>query len=303
MKLKLTIFCTLMLILLLSQTVYAQVVDRIIGLGSIDWERRVAIATGIGPVNPNDPIPKQRATAMRIAKVDGYRNLLELVKGVQVTSETVVNNYMLEKDEIRTHIEGYVQGAQIIDERYLSDGTLELVLECPIDGIGEAIMKDMKLGSGKPLGTAIPLCPTCGQPWPAGKPVPAGVTLIGGSGTSTSAGAKPFTGLVIDASGLGVKPALAPKILNEKGDEVYGTGFVSREYAIQIGVTGYAKTVKQASDDERVTDYPLVVKGMRTDGTNKADIVISNSDAAKIHSLSENLSMLEKCRVMIIVGS
>lgn len=94
---------------------------------------------------------------------------------------------------------------------------------------------------------------------------------------------------------------MAPKILTPDGEEVYGTKFVSREYAIKEGVVGYAKGLEAAIKDRRVADNPLIVKAIGVTGKAKIDVVISRQDATRLHALAENLSFLEKCRVMIVV--
>ncbi len=94
---------------------------------------------------------------------------------------------------------------------------------------------------------------------------------------------------------------MAPKILDEAGNEVYGTGYVSREYAVQIGVVGYEKDLNRAKTNERVTDNPLVVKAVKASGTNKNDIVISNADAQNVVGAAKNLNFMENCKVMVIL--
>ena len=110
-----------------------------------------------------------------------------------------------------------------------------------------------------------------------------------------------YTGLIVDATGLGARPALAPRILNEDGNEVYGSSYISREWAIKYGMIGYEKEMSAALANDRITDRPLVAKGMQVTGANHADIVISNQDAEILHSMKDNLSFLEKCRVIIIL--
>ena len=110
-----------------------------------------------------------------------------------------------------------------------------------------------------------------------------------------------FTGLIIDARGVGARPAMAPKILDENGNEVYGTGYVSREYAVQIGVVGYEKDINRAKTNERVTDNPLVVKATKASGSNQSDIVISNNDAQNVVGAAKNLNFMENCKVMVIL--
>jgi hypothetical protein len=94
---------------------------------------------------------------------------------------------------------------------------------------------------------------------------------------------------------------MAPKILNEDGKEVYGSAWVSRDYAVREGMAGYLKDPIQAQTNPRVTDKPLMVKAIKASGDARVDMVITNADAAMLHSASENLGMLQKCRVIILV--
>jgi hypothetical protein len=94
---------------------------------------------------------------------------------------------------------------------------------------------------------------------------------------------------------------MSPKILDERGQEVYGSAYVSREYAVQQGMAGYAKDLTASQTNPRVTDQPLTVKGLRTEGPGQSNLVISNADADQIRGASENLSFLKKCRVMIVL--
>ena len=98
-----------------------------------------------------------------------------------------------------------------------------------------------------------------------------------------------------------MRPAMAPKVLDEKGQEVYGSAFVSREFAVQQGMSGYARDLTAAQSNTRVTNNPLTVKGLRTEGSGRSDIVIRSADAASLRGASEHLSFLKKCRVMIVV--
>ncbi|NQU03020.1 MAG: hypothetical protein HQ589_02595 [Syntrophaceae bacterium] len=51
----------------------------------------------------------------------------------------------------------------------------------------------------------------------------------------------------------------------------------------------------------RVTDNPLTVKGLRTDGPGKSNIVVSNADAEQIRASHGSGEFLKKCRVMIVL--
>ncbi len=105
----------------------------------------------------------------------------------------------------------------------------------------------------------------------------------------------------MDARGIQARPAMSPKIIDENGEEVYGSMHVDREYAVQQGMTGYARDLTAAQSNSRVTNNPLTVKGLKSDGPGKSNIVISNADASHLRAASENLTFMKKCRVMVVL--
>ncbi len=270
---------------------------------TVNWSNQVIQAVGIGSPNPDLPPAAQRAAAIRAAKLDAVRNILETIKGIYLTSETTVRNAMVENDVITTKVQGLAQNfKQVGEPRYMSDGSVEITVEMPITGgILDAVLPS-QFGGGRLMTAGQMVCPTCGQPWPQGRPVPPGVQLqqVGGP-TSPMANAV-YTGLIIDCKGLGVRPAMAPKVLDEQGNEIYGSKFVSREWAVEIGMVGYDKDLMRARQNDRVANNPLVVKALQASGPNKTDVIISNADAALIHQAAANQNFLDKCKVMFIVN-
>lgn len=256
---------------------YGQVYQQVPNAGVVNWQDQIIKATGIGAPNPNVPLAAQRAGALRAAQQDALRQLLETVKGMSITSETTVRNAMVENDVIVSKVQGVVRNFRKVDERYLSDGSVEVDVEIPISGVLTEAFLPVQVGGMQP-----------GQIFSGVQPQPSYQNAV-------------YTGLIIDATGLGVRPAMAPKIIDENGNEVYGTGYVSRDYAVQIGVVGYEKDLNRAKSNERVTDNPIVVKGIKASGSNKADIVISNMDASNVSASAKNLNFMEQCKVMIIL--
>ena len=256
--------------------------------GQVNWSTGIIQATGIGaPPEQYMGKPQARPMALRAAKLDAYRNLLEVSQGVRVNSTTLVKNYVVENDVIMTRVEGLVKGAQMADTEYMSDGTVEVTLRMSLNGDFAQVILPRDIQDIEPVQPT----PQPGETWQPEAPAE----------TPAAPEDAVYTGLVVDAKGLNAKPAMAPKILDEEGKEVYGSAFVSREYAIQQGMSGYAKQVAAAEANSRVTDNPLTVKGVKTVGPGKCDIVISNADASMLRSASENLSFLKKCRVMMVV--
>jgi hypothetical protein len=94
---------------------------------------------------------------------------------------------------------------------------------------------------------------------------------------------------------------MSPRIYDEDGKEVYGSANVDREYAVQQGMSGYARDLTAAQSNQRVTANPITVKALRNAGAGRSDVIISNADAQQIRASAENASFMKKCRVMIVL--
>jgi len=280
----------LAILLLVSASVFAQMAGTIKDVveptgtsGKVDWTTGVITAVGIGapPAQPANQA-QARAMAERAAQVVAYRNLLEAVKGVRVDSTTMVENFMVTSDVIRTQVNGIIQGATVMDKKYMSDGSVEVTVGMKLTGeLADLLLP--KTSYTPPAGATGMMVP--GQT-PTSAPAQTGVA---------------YTGLIVDARGLGLRPAMAPKILNEEGKEVYGSAWINRDWAVREGMVGYLKDPAAAQTNPRVTDKPLLVKAVKASGDSRVDMVISNADAVALQSASQNLSMLEKCRVIVLV--
>ncbi|HSR13954.1 MAG TPA: LPP20 family lipoprotein [Thermodesulfobacteriota bacterium] len=258
------------LLLVVPAAVSAQTpLTQVIGNGEINWAEQVVRATGSGAPNMDAPNPAAaRLGAERAAKADAMRNILETLKGVRIDSQTLVVNAMTQSDTVRTQVQGIVRGARVVNTRYLSDGAVEVTLEIPLGGdLAKTVLPKASFGT---------------------QPVP-------------KAGGSVYTGVIFDARGLNLKPALSPKIVDEEGREVYGSAFVSQEWAVKYGIAGYVKDLDAAQKNDRVAANPLVVKAVKASGSAGCDLVISNADAAGMRDMSKNLSFLEQCRVLILV--
>jgi hypothetical protein len=247
------------------------------GNGCIDWTNRIIYSKGIGAPNPDMPEAAQRPGAIRAAQQIALRNALETLKGIYLNSSTTVENFMVKSDVITSHVSGFVRGfEQKGKERYMSDGSVEVTMSIPLDGIGGI---DDQL-----LGTMVGAKPS--------------ITAFEGT---KGPKAMVFSGLIIDCRGLHVKPALAPKIIDEEGREVYGSAYVAREWAIKYGIIGYSKDVKAAAKLDRVGKTPGQIKALKAQGDNATDVVISAADAADVRSAAQNLKFLSECRVILVV--
>ena len=237
-------------------------------------------AVGIGFVPSNAVNAGQaRRMALRIAKQDAMRQLIEIVNGVTLTSETTMSGAMVD-DVINTKVQGFIRGARPVGQpKYLSDTSVEMEYSVPMSGISDIVLPPITV----PMST---------------QPANDNAATTAQSNSPTTGG---ITGIIIDARGLNARPAMAPEFLDQNGNPIYGPGKYSRKYAVENGVVGYSKTIEAAQKDQRVMGNPIVVKGVAASGTNKTDITISNADVSKLLQPIQIIKLLNDCRVLILI--
>jgi len=256
--------------------------------GKINWTKGILQSKGFSSCTDKDKINGDIDTWVLEAAIQkGRRNLLKTIYKVRIDSTTLVEEIISSNLDIRDEILSMVNKAPVIQQKSFGDGTIEVTLEM-----------DMLFAFSQLI-------------------LPEEITQIAtikhvlnekrkfkeetGSGSNQTMIPLENTGLVVMATGLDVLPSMAPKILDENGEQVYGSTFASRNFAVQYGMSAYVRDFSEQLNNQRVGKNPLVVRGVRTSGTGFSDIVISNADSSKIRSSSINLSFLKKCRVVIVL--
>lgn len=250
--------------------------DMVTPNGRADWTTGLVTAKGIGipPKNPASAL-QAKEMARTAAWAVALRNLLEAVKGVRVDSTTTVNNFVTTNDEVRTRVEGMVKGAKLVKEQEMPDGSYETTVE-------------MKL-TGDFSGVVLPKPSLRTNPLPQYK-MPIVVS-------------KSYSGLVVDARGTGAQTALAPRILNEQGDEAYSVAYVEQRSVAEQGIAIYVSDLPSAQANPRVTSTPLLVKALRASGNNHTDLVVSDADVQTIHGVPEHFKFLKQAKVLVILDA
>ncbi|RJP58076.1 MAG: hypothetical protein C4541_08595 [Candidatus Auribacter fodinae] len=82
----------------------------------------------------------------RAAQVDAYRQLSEMIKGLQINANTYVRDFVSENDQISTHFDDFIQGAKVLGEpRFTTetDGsiTAEVDVQVTLAQVMEAISR------------------------------------------------------------------------------------------------------------------------------------------------------------------
>ena len=258
--------------------------------GGVNWTTQVITAAAIGVAPPYAVSPEHgRALAVQAGAVLARQELLAIARGMAIDSRTTVQAAMVANSVTEARVSGVIRGAQVVQTRDLGGGAVEVTVAVPATGEFADLLLPRPPQAVPPAAVVTPgPAPAPAMPTPAPAPRPSAVASV-------------FTGLVIDARGLSVKPAMAPKVLSEGGQEVYGFSVVDRNWVIQQGMAGYAKDLPAAQAHSRVTDKPLTVKAVASSGTNKTDVVISNADAQLLLGSGPNLEFLGKARVMLVV--
>lgn len=258
--------------------------------GSVNWTSGWVKATGIGAPPSNVSGGAGRAMAQRAAFTVAVRNLLETVKGVRIDSVTLVENYMVQNDVIKSQVSGFVRGAQVEQTTAMPDGGVEVLVKAPLWGVNS--LYDPFLDQMGVQDQTLP-------------------PEQDGEGS---------TGLVIDARGLGVKPACFPTVLDDKGDVVFGPKTVDRATAQKDGMVHYVAAPKGADLSSLFGDSayiirpvqaappaqpregrkPLKLKGVDKAGALKANIIISSEDAKKIREDASLVVALKRSKVTVV---
>ena len=132
------LFCLSLILLSVS---FSQGVVAQMEKGSVNYSEQTISAIGIGFVPTNAVNAGQaRRMALRIAKQDALRQLIEIVNGVTLTSETTMSGAMVD-DVINTKVRGFIRGArQVGQPKYLSDTSVEMEFSVPMSGISDIML-------------------------------------------------------------------------------------------------------------------------------------------------------------------
>ena len=258
--------------------------------GSFDWTDGVLTVYGEGMAPQEVSHPAQRRLmALRAAKAEAYRNLLEVVGQVQVDSRTTVDMARLSSDTVRLRITGLVHGAQIVPGSQEEEGDLfRLALRLHLLGeFAETVLP----AALSPADTSPP------EPLPDSLPAADSLLLF--------YPARPYTGLIIDVRGLDLRPSMAPRILTPDQRVLYSAPSADQTLATRMGLVGYATDIERAATSDRLGGkqaYPLIIQAEGVAGLYRADAVIRNDDAVRVRMADAESNFLSACRVVFVLG-
>lgn len=111
-----------------------------------------------------------------------------------------------------------------------------------------------------------------------------------------------FTGLVIDARGLNLKPSLKPRFLDEEREVFFNFDNVKWDYILKYGYVTYIYEHKALKNfAELIGNNPFFVAAMDSYGINNTDVIISKSSLQLLLGNKENYNIFYESRVIIII--
>jgi len=230
---------------------------------------------------------QKRLTAQRAAHIVAYGRLAEIIDGLAVVGESSTKDLALKYDVIRTAVNGFIKGAQVIYKEYDEEDEAALVLikigvtgpDSYADVMYTKLLKDPKLGRELEDKTKQPFKPA---------PVIIPVEIN-------------YDSLIIDTTGLNFRPALINRIYTEKGEILYDPSKISQKVLIEHSCGEYTNSVTKARAalELRGAKNPLIIKASGI--MNPSDLRISDDDAVKVFSANQKGNFLNDAKVAFVL--
>jgi hypothetical protein len=208
------------------------------------------------------------AVAYQTATQAARQGLLRVFDQVRFDATQMLGQALRQADTPRQELEALVAHATVVETRYAPGGAVETAVQLPFAGQLTALF------------------------------LPAVSSVTPDSEPRTEA---VHTGVVIDARGLAIEPALFPRIVDERGQTLYASESVDREAAVQQGYVAYAKAFDQAPAQARIGAHPLVLRALRVAGESRVDLVLSDTEATRIRDYAATRRLVRQCRVLIVM--
>jgi hypothetical protein len=249
--------------------------------GYVNWTTQAIISTGIGiPSEKYHGMSIGRKLAEEKALKTAFDHLFQTTLHVQIDASIHAEDAQKKNQNWQNQIQQMTESARVLKKEYLSDGTVEITVQIPMNGGFSQLALPDEIRYIETIGAVMSQ-----NHWKK----------------KQKESEKEYTGLVVDARGLSIVPCLAPKILDKSDNEVYGPQYISREFAVQYGVCIYMNDLESAIKNQRVGSNPFVAKGIGSEGKTLTNIIISNTESARFKSSVVHLTILKHCRVIIVV--
>lgn len=263
-----------------------------------DFEMNRVEADGFG-LPPAYAVSEAQARLMarRAAIADAQRNLAEQIAGVQVDSETTVQNLQVASDVVKTRVSALIKGAKIISES-AEDGAYHVVMALPLYGVNNSLASAVLPQISRRESFPAAIAPEPDEPLytPTQPETTTVTTTTTRTTTITNRQSGTYTGVIIDCTGLGLRSAMSPVIKTTAGEPIYGYKNLDSKKVIKNGMAGYSNGF--GGNVSRAGSNPLVVKAVGVD--HYFNPVVNVADAKIILEENGYTHFLDNCAVVFI---
>lgn len=263
-----------------------------------DFEMNRVEADGFG-LPPAYAVSEAQARLMarRAAIADAQRNLAEQIAGVQVDSETTVQNLQIASDVVKTRVSALLKGAKIISES-AEDGAYHVVMALPLYGVNNSLASAVLPQISRRESFPAAIAPEPDEPLytPTQPETTTVTTTTTRTSTITNRQSGTYTGVIIDCTGLGLRSAMSPVIKTTAGEPIYGYKNLDSKKVIKNGMAGYSNGF--GGNVSRAGSNPLVVKAVGVD--HYFNPVVNVADAKIILEENGYTHFLDNCAVVFI---
>jgi hypothetical protein len=239
--------------------------------------------------NPNHGTLAQRELmAKRAAVVLAQRAASECITGTALVGSTSVKDAMAVNDDVRSAVESFLKGSQVVFQEYSKDKDMALaIIKIGVRGprsFGATLYdKIFKTPELKKSLTELD-----------GKPAPRYQHKVQPLEEN-------YDGLIVDATDQSFKPALINRIFSAKNELLYDPSKVSQKVLVEQGCGEYTTSVDKAKAalGSRGIRNPLVIKATGT--VSAADLQVSDQDAVTIFSANQRGNFLAGAKVAFVL--
>ncbi len=262
---------------------------------------------------------QSRYNAMRAATVVAQRDLLEIMEGLRLSGQTTVKDGMLQSDDIRTSISGFLRGAVKCGEKYHNDRRYaEVCMKLHIRGKGglyDVILPLIKENKIQRVAPALPtdyykpkLIPKVIGTEIVEETVQKRVPIGGKPATVTETvavvkqvPAVVFDGLIVDVRDFKFRPALVNTVVTDGDKVVFDPSKILSAILVERGCGGFttdpgkAKALLQSWGSKK----PMMIKGVGV--VKMTNAKVSPDDAAAIYLSDQKSNLLANAKVVFLL--
>jgi hypothetical protein len=260
-------------LLLLTRLLWAQGwwpearVTEPLAAGQADWTTGVVRSSARAEAASAGSMSARQAHAVAAAVQVARQQLLTAIGQLRLDAGHTVESVLQGAYDKRQALEALVAQAEVVQTRYLAPGAVESTVQVSLFGRLTTLL------------------------WPE---------TTAASGPPAEATSGVYTGIVIDARGLALQPAVFPRILDEDGQVLYAPEGVHTEVAMQQGYMAYVSVIDSPQVEARVGKNPLLLRARRAAGPTRVDVVLSRADGPQLQHTAIRL-LLARGRVLLVV--